>query len=316
MSPVQPVLEPAIEQKDQTPAALPATTVADPALAMIERACLDPAFDVNKLQALMDMREREMRRVAEQEFNRAMSLAQAEMRPVSADATNPSTTSRYASYAALDKALRPLYTGHGFGLSFDTVDGAPADYIRVVCYVTHAAGFSRTYRADMPADGKGPKGGDVMTKTHATGSAMSYGMRYLLKMIFNVAVGEDDDDGNLAGGSVASEPSTPRPAVLEGVHWIVRCEDLGGRGKKKGNIHFSNGKHATVWAADAQVFDVCMDLMQRVKPVRPKLQASSKEGYAPTLKGVTVYELPSQESHEGANAPEPPVAITASEIPF
>ena len=48
----------------------------------------------------------------------------------------------------------------------------------------------------MPADGKGAKGGDVMTKTHATGAAVSYGMRYLLKMIFNVAVGEDDTDGN------------------------------------------------------------------------------------------------------------------------
>ena len=35
-----------------------------------------------------------------------------------------------------------------------------------------------------------------MTKTHAMGAGMSYGMRYLLKMIFNVAVGEDDTDGN------------------------------------------------------------------------------------------------------------------------
>jgi hypothetical protein len=51
----------------------------------------------------------------------------------------------------------------------------------------------------MPADGKGARGGDVMTKTHATGSAASYGMRYLLKMIFNIAVAEADDDGNAAG---------------------------------------------------------------------------------------------------------------------
>src|SRR5690606_15862485 len=51
----------------------------------------------------------------------------------------------------------------------------------------------------MPADGKGAKGGDVMTKTHAAGSAMSYGQRYLLKLIFNVAIGENDDDGNSAG---------------------------------------------------------------------------------------------------------------------
>jgi ribosomal protein L37AE/L43A len=48
----------------------------------------------------------------------------------------------------------------------------------------------------MPADGKGAKGNDVMTKTHAAGAAGSYGARYLLKGIFNVAIGENDDDGN------------------------------------------------------------------------------------------------------------------------
>ncbi len=56
----------------------------------------------------------------------------------------------------------------------------------------------------MPADGKGAKGGDVMTKTHAAGSAFSYGQRYLLKLIFNVAIG-DDDDGNAAGSVLIDE---------------------------------------------------------------------------------------------------------------
>jgi ERF superfamily len=54
----------------------------------------------------------------------------------------------------------------------------------------------------MPADGKGAKGGDVMTKTHAAGSAFTYGQRYLLKMIFNIAIG-DDDDGNRANDTAA-----------------------------------------------------------------------------------------------------------------
>ena len=63
----------------------------------------------------------------------------------------------------------------------------------------------------MPADGKGAKGGDVMTKTHATGSATSYGMRYLLKMIFNVAVGtEKDDDGNAASNTKPTERITAK----------------------------------------------------------------------------------------------------------
>jgi len=126
-----------------------------------------------------------------------MSAAQQKMRPISADAENPQTRSRYASYAQLDRALRPIYTEHGFGVSYDTGDAPREDCVRVLAYVTHEGGHARTYRVDMPADGKGAKGGDVMTKTHATGAAMSYGMRYLLKMIWNVAVGEDDKDGNV-----------------------------------------------------------------------------------------------------------------------
>jgi hypothetical protein len=35
----------------------------------------------------------------------------------------------------------------------------------------------------MPGDGKGAKGGDVMTKTHATGAALSYGQRYLAECV-------------------------------------------------------------------------------------------------------------------------------------
>jgi hypothetical protein len=50
------------------------------------------------------------------------------------------------------------------------------------------------HRIDMPADGKGAKGGDVMTKTHAMGAAASYGQRYLLKLIFNIAVVVSFDD--------------------------------------------------------------------------------------------------------------------------
>ena len=103
----------------------------------------------------------------------------------------------------MDRALRPIYTSHGFGLSFDTADSPHELHVKVLCYVSHGGGFSRTYNVDMPADGKGARGNDVMTRTHATGSALSYGMRYLLKLIFNVAVGEDDDDGNAASASEA-----------------------------------------------------------------------------------------------------------------
>src|SRR2546426_1443925 len=168
-------------------------------LAMIERAARDPSIDVDKLDRLLQMRERENARVAERAFNTALAEAQTEMHPVAADSDNPQTRSRYASYAALDRAVRPIYTTHGFALSFNTADAPGPEQARILCDVCHAGGHTRRYHVDMPVDGKGARGSDVMTKTHAMGSGLSYGMRYLLRMIFNLAI-DQDDDGNAAGG--------------------------------------------------------------------------------------------------------------------
>jgi len=173
-------------------------------VSMIERAARDPAVDMDKLERLLAMKERQEMRVAEQAFAEAMTKAQAEMRAVATDLHNSQTRSRYASYMALDKATRPIYTRHGFALSFNTDVGPSPDILVVGCTVMHSAGYSRHYSVPMPADGKGAKGGDVMTKTHATGAAMTYGQRYLLKMIFNIAVGEDTD-GNEPGGSITEK---------------------------------------------------------------------------------------------------------------
>lgn len=168
---------------------------------VIERAATNPGIDIEKMERLIQMQARVIARNDEREFNEALTDAQSEMSPVAADCRNPQTRSKYASYAALDRALRPIYTKHRFSLSFNTSPDAPDQCIRVLCDVSRG-GHTRRYQTDMPADGKGAKGGDVMTKTHAHGSAMSYGMRYLLKMIFNVAIGDDDDDGNSANISV------------------------------------------------------------------------------------------------------------------
>jgi len=183
--------------------ALPVTSESAAILSMIERAARDPSVDITKLQQLMDMRERVAARTAESDFDRALTAAQSAMGRVRTDSNNPQTKSRYASYGALDAALRPIYTTHGFALSFNTETPA-AEIVRVVCRVSHQNGHSRSYQIDMPADGKGAKGGDVMTKTHATGSAVAYGMRYLLKMIFNIAVSDRDDDGNAASDNGAT----------------------------------------------------------------------------------------------------------------
>lgn len=189
---------------------------ANPVMDMIAQAVRDQQ-PMEVIRELKDMAKELAQDEAQRQFNTAMGRAQSEMGRVGADASNSQTRSRYATYAALDKALRPIYTRHGFAISFDTGDDAPDGCIRVLAYVTHEAGFTRTYRADMPADGKGAKGGDVMTKTHAAGAAMSYGMRYLLKMIFNVAVGEEDTDGNMPQQTITEDQRDDLLALINEV---------------------------------------------------------------------------------------------------
>ena len=183
-------------------------------VSMLERVASNPEVPVEKLEKLLDLQERVLTKQAEADFNLAMSAAQSEMGRVSADAENPQTRSRFASYAKLDRELRPIYTRHGFALSFGEQETTKPDTVRVVCYVTHRGGFTRMYHRDMPADGLGAKGGAVMTRTHALGAAQSYGMRYLLKGIFNVAVGEDDRDGN-APAPLVEKISEAQAAQLE-----------------------------------------------------------------------------------------------------
>lgn len=184
-------------------------------LSMIQAAASNPNVDMDKMERLWAMHEKAVDRQAAQSFNQSLNAAQGRMGRVQADMTNNQTRSDYASYAALDKALRPIYTDEGFALSFGTAPDAPEGCVRVLCHVSHREGHTRTYQADMPNDGKGAKGGDVMTKTHATGSAMTYGMRYLLKMIFNVAIGEDDDDGNSASDPPPVTRTNPNDGVWQ-----------------------------------------------------------------------------------------------------
>jgi hypothetical protein len=179
-------------------------------ISMIERMTKDPAVDVDKMARILEMRYQLQQQQALTEFNNALAEAQAEMDPVRKDCQNPQTRSRYASFYALDEAVRPVYTSKGLTVSFDTdpANAKPGE-ILVLAYVS-LGGFTRTYKIMMPADGIGAKGGMVMTKTHAVGSAVTYGRRYLLSAIFNIATADSDDDGNAA----SRRPPAPAQNVM------------------------------------------------------------------------------------------------------
>src|SRR5262252_2636442 len=182
-------------------------------ISMIERMAKDDKVDVEKMARILEMRFQLQQQQALTEFNNALAEAQAEMEPVRKDCQNPQTRSKFASFFALDEAVRPIYTEQGLTVSFDTdpANSRPGE-ILVLAYVSKGA-FTRTYKIMMPADGVGAKGGMVMTKTHAVGSAVTYARRYLLSAIFNIATSDSDDDGNAAGRRApAPAQNAMRPA--------------------------------------------------------------------------------------------------------
>lgn len=186
-----------------------------PILGLIERASRDPNVDIDKMERLISMHERVQAKSAQVEYDNAMSDAQEAMKPIRANLENPQTRSEYADYSALDRVVRPIYARHGFSLSFSTAEGAPENSVRIVCTVAHRSGHRERPHLDMPTDGKGARGNDVMTKTHATGAAITYGKRYLLGMIFNLAVTRDDDGNGVDDGAADIEALAPKDALRD-----------------------------------------------------------------------------------------------------
>jgi hypothetical protein len=169
------------------------------------------------MERLMSMYQSEVTRLAEGEFNRAMQSVQRAMPPIVRDSTNPSTNSKYVKLEKIQEILNPLLIDNQFTLSFGTDKSELADHYGVTAIVTHNAEdkrigcFSRQYRCDVPADVLGAKGNPNKTKTHGFGSSLSYGERYLVKLIFNLRLIGEDDDGNLG-----NRPKPPGPSSKQG----------------------------------------------------------------------------------------------------
>lgn len=176
----------------------PQQTGAAALLTTIANAARDPTVDMDKLERLFAMRKELETEAARRAYNTAMSACQAEMPAVAKNAENTQTRSQYATLDAVAEAITPIYTKHGFNLSFDE-DKSPNDgMMRIKCIVGHTEGYEREHHVDIPIDRAGIKGNENKTATHAFGSTMSYGRRYLTLAIFNIATkrATPDNDGN------------------------------------------------------------------------------------------------------------------------
>lgn len=164
-------------------------------VSVIERAIANPKLDVKKMQAIMDMQMQAMRFQAEIAYNHAMNVCQGEIPQIKTNKRNEHTKSNYANLSAIDTVIRPILRKHGFSLSFSTIALENGNKL-VECWVRHVEGHKERHTLDSALDLTGSQGKANKTNVQATGSTVAYLQRYLVKLIFNVVIDGEDNDGN------------------------------------------------------------------------------------------------------------------------
>ncbi len=166
----------------------------DPLMVLIQRAATDEGFSVDKLEKLLDVKERwdaeEARKsyvAALAEFKRAAPTLVKDKKVSFAD-----TKYSHATLGQVATAVAAALAEHGMshGWSVDQHNGT----VTVTCTLTHECGHRENVSMTAPPDDSGKK-----NAIQRIGSTVTYLERYTLLAITGLAAHEQDDDGETAG---------------------------------------------------------------------------------------------------------------------
>lgn len=127
------------------------------------------------------------------ELAAALAKAQAEMKNAKLNKVNPHFKSRYADLAEIRDTVTPALAKNGIAVTHG-MDAAEGNGLVVVTRLIHASGQWIESRFPIAYD-----------KPQTMGSAITYGRRYNLSAIANIAA-DDDDDANAANDKPAPAP--------------------------------------------------------------------------------------------------------------
>lgn len=159
---------------------------------MFMNMAMNPECDVEKLEKLMELYERDEARKAQVSFNSDFAAMQSDITTVSKSSKVSYPNSKGGrteySFAALEDIVdmvRPVLQKHGFAVSFkvNTSSG-----VNVQCSLMHEKGHSIETAMQVQADSSGGK-----NNVQALGSSISYAKRYTLSSLLNIATRDDDD---------------------------------------------------------------------------------------------------------------------------
>lgn len=163
-------------------------------MAIINRAASAENFDVDKLQKLLEIKERWDANEARKAFTAAMAAFKTNPPEIIKDKHVAFNTSKgmteydHATLGAVCAAVIKGLSQHGISHRWDV---AQADNrIKVTCILTHEQGHSEQVSLNSAPDESGGK-----NSIQAIGSAITYLQRYTLFAATGLAAGESDDDG-------------------------------------------------------------------------------------------------------------------------
>ena len=196
--------------------------------------------DPDALDKLLALQERWEANQARKLFAESMHSCQQEMPRILRDKENSQTRSRYATLERVQERSQPIYSAHGFSLSYGEADCIREGWKRTVCDVRHVGGHCERYHLDLPLDGFSAKGTAIgaMNPVQAAISTTSYGQRRLLCMIFNITLTNEDNDGQPQYEPPAAKEDAPKTqprnnrapqAAFDDLKrvWASRRDDLG-----------------------------------------------------------------------------------------
>lgn len=198
---------------------------------MLLQQAVDRGMSPDQLKALVDLHEQWRAARAKEAFNAAMTAVQIEMPCIVRDAQNTQTKSTYVRLETVTHQAKPVYTRHGFALSFSEDRADRENWKRIVCDITHIQGHSERRWIDLPVDGIGAKGNAIgaMNPVQGAVSTGSYGQRVLTCRIFNITIADSDLDGQSPNpvADASAPKARPRGKREQSPEPIVTSAQLG-----------------------------------------------------------------------------------------
>jgi hypothetical protein len=204
------VAEPRIAQVPTAQSQRTALATTSASLMTIIEVCISrPDFDIDKVQRLLDVKERWEAIEASKAFVEAMAAFKREPLEIFKKKTVEFTTRdgdktsyKHARLSDITDAIAPAMARHG--LSFDWDIHQASGSITVDCIVTHQLGHSKKVTMSGAPDASGKK-----NAIQQVGSTITYLQRYTLLAATGMSTKDEDDDG--AGGA-DDGPANPAPA--------------------------------------------------------------------------------------------------------